>query len=154
MKTFLIPSALALIGLAGGVGAGLATKPHTDEAAQGDMTATPPDAAKTPRDYVKLNNQFVVPVIEKGVVAGMVILSLGLEVDVGSSEQVYTREPKLRDAFLQVLFDHANSGGFGGMFTEGSNLVLLRRALLEAASGILGSTVSDVLISDLVRQDS
>ncbi len=105
-------------------------------------------------DYVKLSNQFVVPVVEEGRVAAMVILSLTLEVPLGGSEAVYAREPKLRDAFLQVLFDHANAGGFRGAFTDGANLVVLRSALREVAQKIMGGAVSDVLIADIVRQDN
>lgn len=105
-------------------------------------------------EYVKLSNQFVVPVVEDGRVAAMVILSLTLEVAPGSTEGVYAREPRLRDAFLQVLFDHANAGGFRGSFTDGANLVLLRRALTETAQRLLPGTASDVLIADIVRQDS
>jgi flagellar protein FliL len=105
-------------------------------------------------DYVKLSNQFVVPVVEDGRVAAMVILSLTLEVPPGSSEAIYSREPKLRDAFLQVLFDHANAGGFRGAFTDGANLVILRTALREVARKIMAEGVSDVLIADIVRQDN
>ena len=105
-------------------------------------------------DYVKLSNQFVVPVVEEGRVAAMVILSLTLEVPVGGSEAIYAREPKLRDAFLQVLFDHANAGGFRGAFTDGANLVILRNALREVAQNIMAGGVSDVLIADIVRQDN
>jgi flagellar FliL protein len=53
-----------------------------------------------------------------------------------------------------VLFDHANSGGFNGSFTDGANLVLLRKALLEAAQRVIGPNVLDALISDIARQDS
>ena len=105
-------------------------------------------------DYVKLSNQFVVPVVEEGRVAAMVILSLTLEVPAGGSEAIYAREPKLRDAFLQVLFDHANAGGFRGAFTDGANLVILRSALREVAQKIMAGAVSDVLIADIVRQDN
>lgn len=118
-------------------------------AAQGDGHA----AGEVP-DYVKLPNQFVVPVVEDGRVAALVILSLSLEVEPGASEAVFAREPRLRDGFLQVLFDHANAGGFRGTFTDGANLVLLRGALREAAAKVLGGQVRDVLISDIVRQDS
>jgi flagellar protein FliL len=105
-------------------------------------------------EYVKLNNQFVVPVVEKGRVAAMVVLSLSLEVAPGDTEAVYQREPKLRDVFLQVMFDHANTGGFSGSFTDGSNLIVLRTSLKEAAAQVLGPGVSDVLITDIARQDS
>ena len=100
-----------------------AEAPAPDHQSAADGEAAP--------EYVKLNNQFVVPVLKDGKVVSMVVLALNLEVTEGGSEQVYAREPKLRDAILQVLFDHANSGGFAGAFTDGSNLVLLRKSLLE-----------------------
>ena len=104
-------------------------------------------------DYVKLNNQFVIPIVENGAVRAMVILALSLEVSVGGREQVYAMEPKLRDTLLQVLFNHANSGGFKGTFTDATNMVILRDALREAAIKTLGSIVTDVLIIDMARQD-
>lgn len=177
----LLPIILALVGLGVGIGAGMFLRPAHEPAAEtttaegaataegeaapkegeatkaeaapkeGEAAAT--DAENGP-EYVKLSNQFVIPVLEQGQVASMVILALTLEVTHGTSEATYTREPKLRDAFLQVLFDHANSGGFKGAFTDGSNLILLRKALLEAAQSAVGANVTDVLISDIARQDS
>lgn len=157
----LVPILLALIGLGGGVGAGIALRPAPvveEVAAEENATPAPEEAPVEGEEtalpeYVKLNNQFVVPVLQDGRVASMVIMSLNLEVRPGTNEQVYAREPKLRDAFLQVMFDHANSGGFNGSFTDGSNLILLRKALLEAAQSAVGPIVTDVLISDIVRQD-
>jgi flagellar protein FliL len=178
----LFPLVLAILGCAVGGGLGYFLRPAADPA--GDhATEADEDNAKTPSDtdaheapvaeddahatgdtsedhaenqpeYVKLNNQFVVPVVENGSVAAMVILSLSLEVVPGSTEAVYAREPKLRDVFLQVLFDHANAGGFRGTFTDGANLVVLRQALLEIAQRTLGEIVTDVLIVDIARQDS
>jgi hypothetical protein len=83
-----------------------------------------------------------------------VILSLSLEIAQGNRERVYEMEPKLRDGFLSVLFNHANAGGFRGAFTQSGNLEALRRALLESAHKALGPEVSDILIADIVRQDS
>jgi hypothetical protein len=105
-------------------------------------------------DFVKLNNQFVVPVVEGGEVSALVILSLTVESALGTTERVYAQEPKLRDEFLQVLFDHANAGGFNGLFTGSNNLDVLRMALLEAAQGVLGNDALDILIVDIVRQDT
>ena len=171
----LLPLLLALVGLGGGVGAGMMLRPvadaaHTGEAgdkAAGDAGAADDAVSETAAsdgegegegealpEYVKMNNQFVVPVVEEGRVAAMVVLSLSLEVEVGNTEAVYTREPKLRDAFLQVLFDHANVGGFSGSFTDGSNLVVLRQSLKEAANLVMGGLVADILITDIARQDS
>jgi flagellar protein FliL len=165
MLAKLLPVILALVGLGGGVGAGLFLRPdptaedHVSEAANDGDHAEPGDDEEGNRgdgtpEYVKLNNQFVVPVVEKGRVAAMVVLSLSLEVAPGDTEAVYLREPKLRDVFLQVMFDHANTGGFSGSFTDGSNLIVLRTSLKEAAAQVLGPGVSDVLITDIARQDS
>lgn len=180
----LLPLLLALIGLGGGMGAGLMLRPaaHPPEGeaavegaaapegeaatAEGEAPAEGEDAAAaegegegeadpaTAPEYVKMSNQFVIPVVSEGEVASMVLLSLSLEVKAGGTEQTYSIEPKLRDAFLQVLFDHANSGGFAGSFTDGANLVVLRRALLEVARKTTGDLVLDVLISDITRQDA
>lgn len=162
----LLPVLLALIGLGAGIGAGLVLRPSQEHAAEGGEApakdgehaeagegeeAEPVEGAP---DYVKMNNQFVVPVVEEGRVASMVVLSLSLEVAAGNTEMVYQREPKLRDEFLSVLFDHANVGGFSGSFTDGANLVTLRTSLKEAAALVLGPVVSDVLITDIARQDS
>ena len=59
----------------------------------------------------------------------------------------------LRDQFLEVLFAHANMGGFRGSFTDVNNLDVLRRALLDSARAVLGDTVTGVLITDLGRRD-
>lgn len=186
MMRKLIPLVLAILGSAGGAGAGLFLRPAANASAtasqdaasaKGDAAAetaaadgqgtggdAPADTAEAQTKdaadaegepaYVKLNNQFVVPVVENGSVSAMVILSLSLEVQTGTTEAVYAREPKLRDVFLQVLFDHANAGGFRGTFTDGANLVVLRKALKEVARRTLGDIVTDVLIVDIARQDS
>jgi hypothetical protein len=166
----LIPIILALVGLGGGIGAGIALRPDPAEVGMlenpcGDYAAMPdkekmaeeeeseePDASSF--DYVKLNNQFVVPVVADSRVISLVVMSLTLQVESGQNESVYTVEPKLRDALLQVMFDHANAGGFNGPFTEAARMRILRKALLEAAQSTVGDVVSDVLIIDVVRQDA
>lgn len=167
MRKLILPILLALIGLGGGGGAGYFLRPTPDaKVAIDPCGADAPDAhaaaeadsaaqgEEPTKEYVKLNNQFIVPVVDSGKVQALVILSISLEVKFGSSEKVYGLEPKLRDAFLQVLFDHANSGGFDGAFTNANTMDVLRAALLEVARKSLGTEISDVLITDIVRQDS
>jgi len=164
----ILPIFLALLGVGAGVGAGVMLKPEPQEVAplatcgpesdDGHDVAqstdhSPEEEADPTREYVKLNNQFVIPVVEGAKVTALVVLSLSLETSVGGKELVFKREPKIRDAFLQVLFDHANAGGFDGAFTQNKNMTILRNSLLEMARKTLGTTVSDVLISDIVRQD-
>lgn len=150
MKKLILPLILGLTGLGAGVGAGVFLRPTTDPDPAEMAEAEPAE----PPEYVKLNNQFVIPVVEDGNVSALVVLSLSLEVTPGSTEAVFAAEPKLRDVFLQVLFDHANAGGFKGSFTDASNLVVLRQALKEVALPVLADKVKDVLIVDIARQDS
>ncbi len=104
-------------------------------------------------DYVKLPNQFIVPVVEGGEVAALMLMSLSVEVPAGAKDGIAPIEPKLRDSFLQVLFDHANTGGFAGMFTASSAMRPLRAALVQAAEAASEGLVTDVLIVDMVRED-
>ncbi len=172
MKKMLLPLVLLVLGIGGGVGAGVFLKPEpepeivAEDLAEdnpcGDMaTDTHDDADHVPaidlgeeREYAKLNNQFVIPVVEDGLVSALVVMAISLEVTPDSSTGVLASEPKLRDAFLQVMFNHANIGGFSGNFTTGTNMRALRTELLRNAQRISGSNVTDVLITDIVRQDS
>ncbi|MFD1510104.1 flagellar basal body-associated FliL family protein [Lacimonas salitolerans] len=155
----ILPILLVLVGVGGGVGAGLALRPDTSEQASlpdckpVETAQITPGSTPVQPEYVKLNNQFVVPVVDRERVASMVVLSLSLEARAGSSDAVFAREPKLRDVFLQVLFDHANVGGFRGAFTTSGNMDSLRQALLDAAQGVMGGDVTNVLITDIARQD-
>lgn len=167
----ILPVLLGLIGLAGGGAAGYFLRPapappedHAMAEGADDHGEAAADAHGDAHDdghggditseFVKLNNQFIVPLVTEQRVSGLVILSLSLEVKVGETEAVYRAEPKLRDGFLQVLFDHANTGGFRGIFTDTATMDDLRRALTESAREILGPGVIGVLVSDIVRQDS
>lgn len=151
----LLPILLGLAGLGLGLGGGLFLRPPPPEPTPEEIAiAAEAIEPEVPPEFVKLNNQFIVPVVEDGKVVSMVIMSLSLEVEPGTTEDTYRQEPKLRDAFLQVLFDHANSGGFRGSFTDSANLVLLRDALGEAAETVMGKGVNNVLIADITRQDS
>lgn len=161
----LLPILLALLGIGGGVGAGFLLKPDLPPEVASLDSANPcgepmkaeaaavaqPDPSN--QEYVKLANQFIVPIVLNERVNSLVVLSLSVEVGMGQTQIVFDREPKLRDAFLQVLFNHANIGGFKGVFTEAANMMILRRALKEAGQSILGDAVSDILITDLARQD-
>lgn len=168
----ILPLLMALVGVGAGIGAGLAFKPEsaevameTDEADAKDMAGKPAETSKNKAEkadkddaeatleYVKLNNQFLVPVVVDELIDSLVVMNLSVEIKAGQGEVIYSREPKLRDAFLQVLFDHANLGGFQGEFTNAKNLDSLRRALTEVAQAIAGDSVTSILITDIARQD-
>jgi flagellar FliL protein len=176
MMKILIPLVMILVGAGAGIGAGLTLKPAPKEnAAEAVLECTCDDDAKLlhvddikPKpekeesdqpdhiafEYVKLDNQFIVPIIRDEQVTAIVIIALTLEVDAGTTGPVYTLEPKLRDSFLQALFDHSSIGGFSGSFANTENLLRLRRSLLETAIKIIGPNVNDVLVTDIARQDN
>ncbi len=177
----ILPVILALFGLAAGTGAGIFLKPAAEsiDAHATSETSTAKDTRDDPHaqidepteepirrsenetendtpavfDYVKLNNQFIVPVVSGPKVVALVVISISIEVTFGEKEVVFAREPKLRDMFLQVMFNHANSGGFDGAFTSGEKMNDLRGSLFQAAVKVLGPIATDVLVIDIVRQD-
>ncbi len=164
----LLPIVFLLVGLGAGVGAGVmmggkppevseADQSHEDaklDAAEHETKAEASHEDVTENDYLRLTKQFVVPLVAQDRVEGLVTVSLSLEATPGNSDAFYAKEPKLRDAFLQVLFDHANMGGFNGAFTRPENLEVLRGALSEVAKREMGDEIHGVLISDIARQDT
>ena len=160
----LFPMLLVIIALAGGAGAGLylgggkacaagggAAKPAA--APSDDCAEEGVDHATLPTEYAALKRQFVIPVMHGGKVEAMVVASLAVEMIEGTTEIAFSSEPKLRDAFLQVFFVHAHSGGFDGAFTQHDAMTDLRARLQEVAEPILGDSLRAVLITDIVRQD-
>jgi flagellar protein FliL len=156
----LVPVIALAAGIGVGAGAALFLKPAEEpvEETQAETEAEPkafePAEPGQSAEFAQLGNQFVVPVVRGGVVRALVLVSVTLEVTEGGSATVHSMEPRLRDAFLQVLFDHANTGGFDDRFTQNDRMSLLRQGLREAAHRLLGPILRDVLIVDLVRQEA
>lgn len=167
----LLPILLLLLGLGAGTGAGWFLRPHpvppdtvastehgvtpAAEAAEGHgerSTGYEPAPAET--EVVRLPNQFVVPLIQDGQVRAMVVIGLALELTPGHRFEISRDGPRLQAVLLQLLFDHANIGGFDGLFTSGEVLLALRRTLREAVRAEIGPHLHDVLITDLLRQES
>ncbi|SIT80547.1 flagellar basal body-associated FliL family protein [Pontibaca methylaminivorans] len=155
-KRFL-PFLLIPLGILSGAGAAVFLAPPEDDAQAAvpdtDEAAEDGDVPAAGLEYVKLNNQFVIPVVSRDRISSLVVLSLSIEITAGQRARVFEQEPKLRDAFLRVLFDHANIGGFNGPFTQEDRLGPLRTALRDAARKELGKDVRNVLIVDILRQD-
>ncbi|CUX81610.1 MAG: flagellar basal body-associated protein [Roseibaca calidilacus] len=148
----ILPILLMLLGLAGGAGAGFVLRPAPEPLPEGTQTeaAAPIEAPVT--ELYEFDGQFLVPLVAAGRVTSIVVIELALEVEASSSLAVADKEPLLRDRMLQILFDHANTGGFEGMFTAHNTLALLRKALLESAVQVMGDgVVFEVLITNILR---
>lgn len=162
MLRLIVPLVMLVLGLGAGIGAGLMLRPgdiagvDARDAGDDSTTEAGTDAAATggSTEYVRLNNQFVVPIVHRGSVRSLIVMSLTVEVDSGQAQMVFQQEPRLRDAFLRVMFAHANAGGFDGSFTDAAAMAPLRMALSEAAGRIIGPEAHDVLIVDITRQDA
>jgi len=172
----LLPLVLLLIGTGAGIGAALVLAPpgaddhasednedHAPTGGGGESHVEPPDETHSSSqipvsapdsEFFKMTGQFVVPLVKDDRVTSMIVLSLSLETGPNLKERMHAREPKLRDLFLRVLFDHASMGGFRGSFTQAGRLDLLRGALREVARKEMGNDIRDVLITDIGRQDS
>ncbi len=178
----LIPVILMLLGLVGGGAAGVMLRqpappaecPPDDahcvpgEAPEGDENTHAEAGAEAPvaegegatgeegdvaaNEYVALQRQIIVPIVNEDKVVSLMVLSLSLEVVAGATPLVYDRQPKLRDEFLEVLFRHANTGGFEGVFTSGEKMSDLRNALNGAAKKVMGDNVVQVLVTEILRQ--
>lgn len=161
MLRLVIPLVLALVGAGAGIGAGLMLKPEPElamapapDGAEGEDAAAEEEADDSTNVFVRFGNQFIVPVLEDGRITSLVVLSLSIETTTDGQQFVFQREPKLRDSFLQVLFDHANAGGFSGAFTSGNRLDKLRESLLKVAKRDVGDLAIKVLVTDIARQDT
>jgi hypothetical protein len=160
MKKLLIFSILGLLvgGMAGG-GAGLFLAPENEadlEAADSVMPTENVEDVEHPDEiettFVEFSDQFLIPIVGDNDVEAMVVLNISIEVDEPASDTVHNMEPKLRAAFLQSLFNHANHGGFDANFTAFSTMDSLRRELWQVARNTAGPSVRDVLILDIIRQ--
>lgn len=162
----LIPLILVLFGLAAGAGAGWfmrAPAPANADArdasgaaagSQAGSAAASSRPANGGTESLQMSNHFMVPLVEEERVQAVVVIGLALEMAAGHGVTLSRHEARLRAGFLQALFDHANMGGFEGVFTSGETLLTLRRRLRDIAREELGEPLRDVLITDLMRQES
>lgn len=169
MKKIIVPILLLGLGTGAGIGAAIFLKeepvaqdqahavdcvaPQNTQELEEMLTEPDPDDVVS-AEYVTLDNQFVVPIVKDDKIDALIVLTVNIEVPAGGKDIVTLAEPKLRDKFLQVLFEHANLGGFSGNFTSSSNMRILREDLLAAARRVVGGNARDILILDIVRQDS
>ncbi len=152
----LLPAVLSLVGLGAGAGAGYFMPVDSSQLPFGkghdESSIDMLEHTEHATEIVKLNNQFIVPVIEDNGESSLVILSLSLEVSEEQSERVFDLEPRIRDGIMKVLFEHSSHGGFSGRYYSEDKMSVLRKYLLQSAQSVMGEGVQKILITDLVRQ--
>lgn len=103
--------------------------------------------------YLKFNRQFVVPVMEEGHIASLVIANLVIEFDENAPSNAYNLEPKFRDALTREFLRMSNKGLFGDEFTSAESYEQVRDTLYEAAVVVMPEGIRNVLILDIAKQD-
>ena len=104
-------------------------------------------------EVVEFKKPFIVPVIVNGQLQSLISLSLGVEVEPEYSLVLEHMKPKMRDLFLQIMFQHANAGAFSGVYTETERLAALRKNLLQIIEANIEFGVRDLFITDVARQE-
>lgn len=159
----MIPVLLVLIGVAGGLGAGVFLKPQPDGAEVSETTA-PSEATESDmsrenggapanRAFVKVGRQTIIPVLEDGQTRALMMFELAVDVPAARANVVHEMEPRLRDAFLRELFQMSYTGAFLTNFTDDRVIEELRRNLTRAARQQIGDDAREVLILDVMRQE-
>ena len=103
--------------------------------------------------YLKFKRQFVVPVLERGRIDSLVIMNFNIELNDEAPDNVYSYEPKLRDAFMRELLSLSNDGMFGDQLTSPETYDVIREKILGASYSVVPSGIKDILILDIARQD-
>ena len=167
----IIALVIVLIGVGGGLALGVALRrgdaaPGPDDAAAehgatgsggaengGGDGAGHDGEAGADRDYVKIGRQIIIPVVDEGETQALMLFDLALDVPRSMTERTYAAEPRLRDAFLRVLFEMSYTGAFSSTYTDERIVEELRGKLRAAARRLLGDAVDEVLILDIMRQE-
>lgn len=103
--------------------------------------------------YLKFKRQFVVPVMEHGKIEALVIMNLNLELNENAPDNVYSLEPKLRDAITRELLTMSDNNIFGKKLTSAESYETLRDTLMRASEAVVPDGIKDVLILDIARQE-
>lgn len=111
------------------------------------------DAAATDVTYYKFSREFVVPMIEDDRVQSLVILNLNLEVDTAISQELFSKEPVLRDNIMTTLVKLSSGGRTLNSITDVDNYETLRAMILTNLQNEIPVGIRNVLILDMARQD-
>lgn len=103
--------------------------------------------------YLKFKRQFVVPVMQDGTIQALVIMNFNLVLDDHAPDNVFSYEPKLRDALTRELLGLSNAGIFGENLTSAASYETMREKLLTASRAVVKEGISDILILDVARQE-
>ena len=147
MLKIAIGAVAVVVAAAGGGAAALLLSPgdHADEVAA--------EALEEPQ-ILSFQDEFIVPLVNRGRVTGHVVVALGLESRTLAIDELVAREPLYRDRTLEALLRHAALGAFDDGFVEPLEMNRLRLSLNEAILPVLpDGKQATVLITGIDRRD-
>lgn len=104
--------------------------------------------------YVALSRKLIVPFTRENGKKAFVAIDITLEMSPEDGHRATDHEPKILDAFLRTLVSFAATGAFDDHAAASHTLRELNGELLKAARAVLGPSVREVLISNLLTQDA
>ncbi|WP_300394434.1 flagellar basal body-associated FliL family protein [Henriciella sp.] len=103
--------------------------------------------------YYKFSREFVVPIVGTERVKSLVILNLNLEVDESASQDLFSREPALRDNIMTALISLSADDEIFNSLNSIEHYETIRSMILANLQNSFGEGVKNVLILDMARQD-
>lgn len=120
---------------------------HGGDAGHGASTAT------TEYAYYKFSREFVVPMIQDDRVKSLVIFNLNLEVEPSVSQELFSKEPVVRDNIMSTLIKLSNDGKTFQSLSNVENYETMRSMVLKNLQTEVAAGIHNVLILDMARQD-
>ncbi|WP_158535271.1 flagellar basal body-associated FliL family protein [Hyphomonas pacifica] len=166
----IVPAIVALLCILAGGGTAYFLKsnaPAPQSAGHGDMAKGHDAEKKAGKDgkskhgeaaagevtFYKFSREFVVPMIEDDRVKSLVILNLNLEIDTSISQELFSKEPVLRDNIMTTLVKLSSGGKTMDSITDVDNYETLRSMILRNLQNEIPEGIHNVLILDMARQD-
>lgn len=103
--------------------------------------------------YAKLERPLIIPIFKEDRTSAILIAEVWLEMDKSFTEGIFSKEPRIRDEFLQIFYRYASEGKFNQKILTPKIQARLRRDLTLGARKYLGESVRAVLLNDLQRQE-
>jgi hypothetical protein len=103
--------------------------------------------------FIDMERKFVVPLVRGNRVRSLVVVDLRLEVRSAAETRAQELKPKIRDLFLDTLYEMAVAGAFDGDLYSNNVQGEMRARLLEDARRVLQDDATAILIGELLRQD-
>ena len=108
---------------------------------------------KDTNGYFDFQRNFIIPIIGENRVDALVLLTVSVELDAAKIDEVRTREPRIRDAFMKTLLTLSHEGVLSQDITDPDVYTIIQERLLKTAKDVVDEDVESILLVDFARQD-